>query len=326
MNIEKNDLDLTPTEYLISVVVPVFNEQKAIPIFIKHIIPVLQKITSEFEIIFVNDGSSDETVSILGELHLKDKRIKLINLSRNFGKEFALTAGINHSTGKAVIPIDVDLQDPPEVIPELIEKWNEGYDVVLAKRSDRRSDTFLKRFTSNAFYRVIGSLSNIKVPSHTGDFRLMDRIVVDALKTIPERTRFMKGIFAWLGFKQAVVSYKRSARSAGETKWRYWGLWNFALEGIFSFTTFPLRIWTYIGFSISISAFIYTAFIIIKTVMYGIDVPGYASLVVILLFGIGLNMIALGIFGEYLGRIFIEVKQRPLYIIRDKLGFDKNSN
>lgn len=310
---------------LLSIVVPVFNEQQAIPIFIDHVIPVLEGVSQEYEIIFVNDGSSDSSWAVLTELHLKNNKIKLINLSRNFGKEFALTAGLDFSSGQAVIPIDVDLQDPPHVIVELVEKWREGFDVVLAKRNDRSSDTMIKRWTSNAFYRVFSAMSNIDVPSNAGDFRLLDRAVVNALKNLPERTRFMKGIFAWLGFKQATVYYKRQVRSAGETKWKYWRLWNFALEGIFSFSSLPLRMWTYIGFSISFLTFAYTIFIIAKTLIYGIDVPGYASLSVIMLFGIGLNMIALGVFGEYLGRIFIEVKQRPLYIIKDTLGISKDA-
>ena len=311
------------SEIELSIIVPMYNEEKAAPIFFEHIIPILKEITEDFEIICVNDGSSDQTAHILSGLYTNNNRIKLINLSRNFGKEYALTAGINFSVGDAVIPIDVDLQDPPKVIPDLVSKWKEGYDVVIAIRSDRQHDSVMKRVTSSLFYKVIGFLSDIDIPANAGDFRLMDRCVVDALKTLPERTRFMKGIFAWLGFDQATIYYERQVRSAGESKWKYWQLWNFALEGILSFTTFPLRIWTYLGFSISVGAVIYASFIIIKTIVYGIDIPGYASLLVVMLLGIGFNMIALGVFGEYLGRIFIEVKQRPLYLIKNTYGFDE---
>ena len=310
-------------EFQLSLIVPMYNEEATIASFLNRVTPIAESITSQYEIICVNDGSSDQTLALLRIEHTRNPNIKIVNLSRNFGKEAALSAGIDYSSGSAVIPLDADFQDPPELIPALIAKWRDGYDVVVAVRGDRRSDTFSKRITANLFYRVIGHLSDVPIPANAGDFRLMDRQVVEALKRLPERTRFMKGLFAWLGFKQATISYTRPPRAAGSSKWKGWQLWNFALEGIFSFTTLPLRIWTYIGLSTAVVALAYMFFILARTLLFGVDVPGYASIVVMILFFSGMHMIGLGIVGEYLGRVFIEVKQRPLFLVHNTIGFDR---
>jgi glycosyltransferase involved in cell wall biosynthesis len=277
-------------------------------------------LTSDYEIVCVDDGSADGTLERLCAYNRQDARIKVVSLSRNFGKEIALTAGIDCARGDGVIPIDADLQDPPEVIPALVAKWREGYDMVLAVRADRSTDSPFKRATAQLFYRFANRVSATPIPTNAGDFRLLDRTVVEAVRTLPERTRFMKGIFGWLGFRQATVPYAREKRAGGHSKWRYWRLWNFALDGIFSFSTLPLRVWTYLGVSVALFAVLYMAFITIRTLVKGVDVPGYASLMVVVLFFSGLNMIGLGILGEYLGRVFIEVKQRPLYLVRKRIG------
>jgi len=308
----------------ISLVVPMYNEADSIENFFASLIPVLDQIAEDYEVICVNDGSSDNTLELIKKNNQINRRIKVIDLSRNFGKENALTAGLHYADGDAVIPLDSDLQDPPELIPELIEKWHEGYRVVQCIRADRSHDSFIKRFTAGVFYRVNQKLSDVSIPVNVADFRLMDRQVVDALQLLPERTRFMKGIFAWLGYDVAQVSYVRPPRAKGASKWNYWKLWNFALEGIFSFTTLPLRIWTYLGFVLAVAAALYIVFTIFKVLIMGIDVPGYASTLVVLLFFSGLNMIGLGILGEYVGRIFTEVKRRPLYLIKQTIGFDES--
>lgn len=298
------------------------NESEMCAIFFDRVVPILEKLSGDYEIVCVNDGSRDDTLAILRDFHKRNHRIKVISLSRNFGKEAALTAGIDFATGDAVIPIDADLQDPPELIPELVERWQQGFDTVIAIRADRASDSYLKRVTANMFYRVIGRLSEVPIPSNAGDFRLLDRTVVEALSRLPERRRFMKGLYAWVGYRPATVEYTRPPRAAGDTKWRFWGLWNLALEGIFSFTTLPLRIWTYVGLATAGMSAAYGLYIILRTILHGIDVPGYASLIVVLLFFSGMNMIGLGILGEYVGRIFSEVKQRPLYLVESVDGLD----
>jgi len=312
------------TNPMISVVVPMYNEEEVIDAFFEAITPVLRSLTKDYEIICVNDGSSDMTLPKLIAARGMNPAIKIIDLSRNFGKELALTAGLDFASGDAVVPIDADLQDPPELIVEMVEKWRDGADMVIAVRTDRGTDGWFKRTSAGLFYRIAGRLSDTGIPNNAGDFRLMDRKVIDALKALPERTRFMKGIFAWLGFKQAEVTYSRPKRVAGTTKWKFWKLWNFALEGIFSFTTLPLRIWTYMGFAISIIAPAYALLIILRTMFFGVGVPGYASTIVIILFFSGLNMLGLGILGEYVGRVFIEVKRRPLYLVRETIGVEKS--
>lgn len=309
----------------LSLIVPMYNEEEACSGFFDRISKVLADIAVTYEVVCINDGSRDGTLSILRRFSAQDPRIRIINFSRNFGKEAALTAGLDLATGKAVIPIDVDLQDPPELIAEMVERWRAGARVVLARRADRSSDNFLKRATSNWFYDIFGAIAKPSIPKNVGDFRLMDRVVVEALKSLPERTRFMKGIFAWVGFETVTIEYTRPARSAGSTKFNFVKLWNFALEGMFSFTSLPLKIWSYFGFGISILAVIYMSFLIFRTIVTGIDVPGYASTLSAILFFNGIILLSLGALGEYVARIFIEVKQRPLYIVESLQGFDAPS-
>lgn len=307
---------------LISVVIPMFNESDACGHLFERLLPILDALPCAYEVICVDDGSVDSTLVQLAEFRKKNSRIKIIALARNFGKDVALTAGIDASNGDAVIPLDADLQDPPELIPELYREWRTGSDMVIAVRSDRSHDGVFKRLSAAAFYQLMKAFSETPIPINAGDFRLLDRKVVSALKTIPERNRFMKGLFAWVGFTQSTVTYSRPPRVAGRTKWRPWKLWNFGLEGILSFTTLPLRIWTYLGFGISILAIGRGAYILVRTLWEGVEVPGYASLFVAVAFFSGIHMIGIGIIGEYLGRIFIEVKQRPLYIVREAIGFE----
>ncbi|WP_448572006.1 glycosyltransferase family 2 protein [Trichothermofontia sp.] len=307
----------------LSIVVPLYNEAPNIDYFFARLEPVLAQIAWPYEIICVNDGSRDQTLAELLKHHDRNPAIKVINLSRNFGKEVALTAGLDFAQGTAVIPIDADLQDPPELIETLIAKWQEGYDVVYATRRTRQGETWLKRLTANLFYRVMGQMSPIAIPRDTGDFRLLDQRVVMALKQLPERTRFMKGLFAWVGFRQTAVYYDRDRRYQGQTKWSYRRLWRFAVDGITSFSLVPLKIWSYIGISLSLLAFTYAFFLILRTLILGVDVPGYASLMVVLLFLGGMQLVTLGIIGEYLGRVYEEVKGRPLYLVRDTYGLSQ---
>ncbi|MBD1867504.1 glycosyltransferase family 2 protein [Cyanobacteria bacterium FACHB-471] len=306
----------------ISVVVPLHNEEPNIDYLFKQLTKVLEGLHLSYEIICVDDGSTDKTLQCLTEQRTHNAAIKILSLSRNFGKEIALSAGIDYATGNAIIPIDADLQDPPELIGELIAKWREGYDVVHATRRSRQGETWFKRFTASAFYRIIGRMSTVPIPRDTGDFRLLDRRVVEVLKQMPERTRFMKGLFAWVGFKNTAVLYDRAERYRGRTKWNYWRLWNFAVDGITSFSSVPLKVWSYLGLALSLLAFLYASFLIIRTLILGVDVPGYASLMVAILFLGGVQLITLGIIGEYLGRVYEEVKRRPLYLVRDAYGFE----
>lgn len=309
---------------VISLIAPMYNEQEVIKLFFKKVEECFSKLDYTYEIICVNDGSNDSTFEILKNESSHNPKIRVINLSRNYGKETALTAGLDHASGCAAIPIDCDLQDPIEVVPQLIARWEMGFDVVLAKRIDRSSDSFTKRITSNMFYKLIDTISDVSIPSNVGDFRLMDRKVLDALGLYREQSRFMKGILASLGFKESVVEYVRAPRAAGTTKWNYWKLYKLALEGIISFTSLPLKIWSYIGAAVAISAFIYGGYLIVRTLVFGVDTPGYASLMVVLLVMSGLILLCLGVIGEYIARIFIETKCRPIYIVMDKIGFDEN--
>jgi glycosyltransferase involved in cell wall biosynthesis len=308
----------------LSIIAPMYNEESNIDYFFETIIPVLTQLGLEYEIICINDGSNDSTLEKLLTHHQNNPQIKIINFSRNFGKEIALTAGLHHASGQAIIPIDTDLQDPPELIAEMIEKWREGYDVVYAVRRQRLGESSLKCFTANAFYRFINAISDTPIPRDTGDFRLFDCKVVKELNRIPERTRFMKGLFAWVGFKQVGIEYDRQPRYRGKTKWNYWKLWNFALDGITLFSTLPLRLWSYVGIIISLFSFGYASFLILRTIIHGKDVPGYASIMVAVLFLGGLQLISLGVIGEYLGRVYAETKKRPLYIINESYGFEKS--
>ncbi|KAB2670783.1 glycosyltransferase family 2 protein [Brucella intermedia] len=293
------------------------NEEDGIPVLFDRLLPILTKTERSFEIVCVNDGSRDGTLALLQEYQRQHPFIVIVDLSRNFGKEAALSAGLMQATGQAVIPLDADLQDPPELIPEMLSVWDKGAEVVLAVRAKRETDTALKRVTANAFYRIINAISEISIPPNAGDFRLMDRIVIDALKELPERTRFNKGIFAWLGFKTETLVYERPQREVGTTKWNYRKLWNFAIDGITSFSSAPLRVWSYLGVFIAGCAMLYGLIIIFKVLVLGQrDVPGYASLMTVLLFSNGIVLIGLGVIGEYLSRVFIETKKRPLVIIR----------
>jgi len=303
----------------VSIIAPFFNEEDGVSTFYEELCSVIDQILDvNFEIICIDDGSTDNTLEQLLAIAENDVRFVVIELSRNFGKESALTAGLDAAKGDAVIPIDADLQDPPRLIPAMIEAWRDGAEMVLAKRTDRSSDALLKRETAKFFYRLHNQFSTIKIPKNVGDFRLMDRVVVDALKQLPESHRFMKGLFAWVGFKTVTIEYVRDSRYAGESKFSGWKLWNFALEGFTSFSTAPLKFWTYVGSLGAISTFIFALVTVFKTLVYGIDVPGYASLLVAILFFGSLQLISVGILGEYIGRIYAETKNRPVYLIRKK--------
>jgi glycosyltransferase involved in cell wall biosynthesis len=302
---------------LISLVVPFYNEAEAIGAFGDAILPCLEAIpNTEWEIVCVDDGSSDGTLLKLVALASTDRRFKVIEFSRNFGKEAALTAGIDAARGEAVIPIDADLQDPPGLIGQMVAAWLQGAEVVLARRTDRSSDGLMKRKTAAWFYRLHNRMSNTQIPENVGDFRLMDRVVVNALKQLPERQRFMKGLFAWVGFRTVTVDYARAPRLAGKTKFSGFALWNFALEGFTSFSTVPLKIWTYLGALGAMGTFFYALFIILYTLLHGTRVPGYASLLVAVLFFGSVQLMSIGLLGEYIGRIYLETKQRPSYLIR----------
>ncbi|MCJ8344483.1 glycosyltransferase family 2 protein [Shewanella psychropiezotolerans] len=300
---------------MISIICPMYNEEGALRLFFKTLLSVLSKQSNSFEIICIDDGCTDATLEELIKIKQKVKQIRIVSFSRNFGKEAALTAGFMLARGDAVIPIDADLQDPPELILTMLEQWHLGYKVVLAKRVDRSSDSFLKRSTANFFYTIHNQLASEKIPFNVGDFRLMDRIVVDAINLLPERQRFMKGLLSWVGFKSITIPYTRECRCNGESKFKLMQLWNLAIEGITSFSTIPLKIWSYIGASISLISFAYGSFIIIRTLVFGIEVPGYASLLVVVLFLGGTQLIGIGVLGEYISRVYLETKHRPLYII-----------
>ncbi len=310
---------MTETNVLLSIIIPAYNEDAVLPEFHRRLRAVLDELSSAAEIIYINDGSTDNTLLVLQGLHDQDPRVAVLDLSRNFGKEIALTAGLHQALGDAVIVIDADLQDPPELIPALIKEWHNGYDVVYAKRARREGETFFKKLSAAAFYRIMQRLSRIKLPEDTGDFRLLSRRAVDALNTLLEHHRFMKGLFTWIGYKQKAVLYDRDPRFAGETKWNYWKLWNLAIEGITTFTTAPLKFSSYIGLCTAFGAFAYGIYILITTLLFGNPVAGYPSLLVVMLFLGGVQLMSIGVLGEYIGRIFTETKQRPLYFINQYL-------
>jgi polyisoprenyl-phosphate glycosyltransferase len=307
----------------ISVVVPLHNEEANIAELYRRLMAVFSARKESWELICVNDGSNDGTLAALLCLRQNDLRVKIINLSRNFGKDIALSAGIDHAGGDAVIPLDADLQDPPELIGELVDTWHQGFDVVNATRRSRHSDSWLKRSSAALFYRFLNNITSVRIPPNTGDFRLLSRPAIEAVKNMPERARFMKGLFAWVGFTQATVYYDRHPRHSGTTKWNYWQLWNFALDGFTSFSSIPLKVWSYLGLLFSLLSFVYAGFLVLRTVINGIDVPGYASIMVVMLFLGGVQLISLGVLGEYMGRIYDEVKGRPLYIVRDRYGLEE---
>ena len=307
-------MDATSADTL-SVIVPAYNEQEVLPEFHRRVTAVLEQLSLRYEVIYVNDGSSDTTRDVLEALHQHDGRVAIVDLSRNFGKEVAITAGLDAAKGDAAVIIDADLQDPPEVIHQLVHEWRQGYDVVYAKRTAREGETFVKKATAAMFYALIGRMTHIQIPANVGDFRLLSRRAIDAVTSMREQHRFMKGLFAWIGYRQKEVLYRRQPRFSGNTKWNYWRLWNFALEGITSFTTAPLKIATYLGLLTAAAAFCFGTFIILKTAIYGNPVPGYPSLLVVILFIGGIQLLAIGLIGEYLGRMFDETKRRPLYLV-----------
>ena len=307
---------------VLSIVAPAYNEEKNLAAFIAAIVPALEAIGETFEIIFVDDGSRDGTLGMLAAASSQDPRIKVIGLARNFGKDVALSAGLAHTSGQAVIPIDCDLQHPVELIPAFVAKWREGYDMVLGVRSKRDEEGFLRRSASRTYYKVMRWMTSVEIPPNAGDFRLIDRKIVDVINQMPERHRFMKGIFAWPGFKVASIEFQANVR-ANETRtsWSFFKLWRFALDGLFSFSTAPLKLWTYVGILAALGGFVYGAITVIQKLFFGISAPGYASLLIVVLFFSGLLLISNGIQGEYIARIFEEVKNRPLYVVGKKFGF-----
>jgi glycosyltransferase involved in cell wall biosynthesis len=308
--------DAGPARNLLSVVVPAYNEARVLPELHRRLRQVLDSLPIDSEIIYVNDGSIDDTISVIQKIREEDARVSILDLSRNFGKEIALTAGIDHAQGDAVVVIDADLQDPPELIPEFIKHWKQGYDVVYATRIAREGETAVKKATARAFYRLMQKVGRVRIPENTGDYRLLSRRSVNSLRQLREHHRFMKGLFAWIGYPQKSVPYQRDPRYAGKTKWNYWKLWNFAIEGITSFTTTPLKLATYLGLVTALGAFLYGSYFLLRTLLFGNPVPGYPSLLVTMLFIGGIQLVAIGIIGEYLGRMFNETKNRPLYFLK----------
>ncbi len=301
----------------LSVVVPVYNEQEVLLEFHKRLSSALDSLSLDSEVIYVNDGSTDNTLQIVRDLSKKDAKVAFIDFSRNFGKEVALTAGLDYATGDAVVVIDADLQDPPELIPELFKNLQEGYDVVYGQRISRKGESFLKKATAAGFYRFMRQFGRTTLPQDTGDFRILSRRAVNALNQIHEQHRFMKGLFTWIGYHQKAVNYERDPRYSGKTKWNYWKLWNFALEGITSYTAAPLKIATYFGFAIAGCAFLYALIVIIKTLLFHDPVQGYPSLMVVILLLGGIQLVFIGLIGEYLGRTYNESKRRPLYFVNE---------
>jgi len=308
---------------MLSVIVPAYNEEEVLPIFHHRLVTALanvKELEGRWEVVYVNDGSKDATLRILKELQLTDPAIGVAALSRNFGKEAAMSAGLKLARGDAVILIDADLQDPPELIGDMVRVWQQGADVVNMKRSSRQGETWFKKASAACFYKVINWLSEVHIPENVGDFRLLSRRAVDALNQLPERNRFMKGLFAWIGYKQVVVEYERHPRAAGETKWPYFKLFHFAIEGITGFSVVPLRLASYAGFLTALSAFIYALFLLVKTLTIGDSVKGFPTLILTILILGGLQLMAMGIIGEYLGRLFMESKRRPLFLIDEYLA------
>jgi polyisoprenyl-phosphate glycosyltransferase len=301
---------------MVSIVVPVKDEEESIVPFLEAVRPHAVGLGTRLEILFVDDGSKDGTVPAIEAAARRDEAVSYLKLVRNFGKEAALTAGFDHASGDAVIAMDVDLQDPPELIPEFVRLWRDhGYKMVYGARASRREDSSSKRLTANLFYRVFNRVSQTSIPADAGDYRLLDRDVVETLRTLPERTRFMKGLVSWPGYEAIGVPYERPARHAGRTKFAYGKLWNFAWDGITSFSTLPLRVWSYLGGVVALLSLLYMSFLIVRTLLFGPDVPGYASLMSAVLFFGAVQLISIGVLGEYVGRLFIESKQRPVYIV-----------
>lgn len=299
----------------LAVVVPAYNEGEGLNEFHRRIGAVLDGIDMDARVIYVDDGSRDDTWVVMQALAAVDDRVAALRLSRNFGKELALTAGLDYADADAVVVIDADLQDPPEIIPQFIERWRQGYDVVYGTRGERQGESWLKKATAAMFYRLIGRISSTPIPADTGDFRLLGRRAHQALKGLRERHRFMKGLFAWVGFRQVALVYQRDPRHAGSSKFNYWKLWNFAIEGITSFSAAPLKLATYVGVLTALVAFVFGIWVVAKAILFGDAVRGYPSLMAVMLFLGGVQLMALGVIGEYLGRLFMEAKQRPLYLL-----------
>jgi polyisoprenyl-phosphate glycosyltransferase len=308
---------------VLSLVVPMFNESAGVDALFARLGQVMAELDATYEIICIDDGSSDDTVARLIDHHRRDAKIKVVELSRNFGKELALTAGLQHARGQAVVMIDADLQHPPELIGDMLAKWREGYEMVIAVRRSRESESAFKRWAARSFYDVFGRVSDVRLPQGAGDFRLLDRKVVDVLNDMPEHTRFMKGLYAWVGFRQTVLPFDVADRAHGETKFNLFRLWRLGIDGITSFTSLPLKVWTFIGMLVAVFALLYGILFIVKTVILGIDVPGYPSLIVAITFFSGVQLISLGVIGEYLSRVFSEVKNRPRYVVRNRPGLDR---
>ena len=306
-----------PSRQSLTVVIAAFNEEASLPEMHRRLAAVLDGLDAQASVLYVDDGSRDGTWQVLQSLAAADPRVQLLRLARNFGKELALTAGLDHVDTDAALVIDADGQDPPELIPQFVAKWREGFDVVYGTRTRREGESWFKRFTAAAFYRVMSRLSHTPIPPDTGDFRLMSRPVLDALRQLRERQRFMKGLFTWVGFKQVSLPYERAPRLAGGSKFNYWRLWNLALEGITSFSTVPLRLATYVGVLTALGAFAWGLWIVARTLLWDDPVQGWPSLMTVMLFLGGVQLVALGIIGEYLGRLYLEVKQRPLYLVSE---------
>ncbi len=304
----------------LSVLIPVFNEENVLTPLRTRLEPAVRACTEDYEILFINDGSTDGTLSVLKTWAAQDNRIKILSLSRNYGKEAAITAGLSAATGQAVALLDADLQDPPEILTDFWEKFNQGYDNIYGVRQNRSADSLIKRVTAGIFYKTYNYLSDTPLTPHVGDCRILSRRAVEAVLALPERERFMKGLFNWVGFKSVAVPFVREKRAAGKTKWSYWKLWNFALNGLTASTTLPLKLWTYFGLFVSAAAFVFALWTAYKKIMFGNPVSGYTSIMVAILFFSGVQLITLGVIGEYLSRIFNEVKQRPAYFIDEKIN------
>ncbi len=312
--------DAIMAEAELSVVLPIYNESENLRPLLERLTPALESCARSFEIIFVNDGSTDDTLEFLRKAHESDPRIRAISLSRNFGKEIAIAAGLDHVSGAATVIMDADLQHPPEMIAAFVEKWREGYKNVYGQRIDRSADAPMRRVLTQRFYQLFSSLGETRLPEGAGDFRLLDAKAVAALRTMREHARFSKGLYAWIGFKSIGVPFDVAPRQAGQSKFSYRKLTHFAFDGLMSFTTMPLKIWTYVGIATSMLALALASFYVVRTMIFGVDVPGYASLIVSITFFAGIQLLSLGILGEYIGRIFAEVKRRPLYLIEERVG------
>ena len=315
----------TPHRARLSVVVPGLNEVRSIPALVERLQPVLEGLDLDWEVVFIDDGSTDGTLALLRALNARDPRFKAVSLSRNFGKEIAAAAGLTYVTGDAAVLMDADLQHPPELIREFVGHWRQGSDIVYGKRLDRNADSFFQRLSARLFYATFEKLSGTTLPEGAGDFRLLDRKAIDAMNRMRERVRFNKGLYAWMGFRSVGVPFTVPPRvGGGPSRWRLRKLLHFALDGVASFSTIPLRVWSYLGLLISLFAFCYAMVILVKTLIYGVDVPGFPSLIISVMFFAGVQLISLGVLGEYLGRMYEEVKGRPLFLVSEELGFDRS--